>query len=563
MSSSRRFQLLVLSWVVIAAAQPGFLRGEGLSFLIPVALVPWALAASTQPDGMSRRRAFVQEWLAASLGLFLLMFWMRHLFPWLVPILGLVPALYHAGSGVLLRRMGGMPLAVAAPAAWMLGELARFYMPPPLSFGWWRLGTWTHDLAPLNGSARVWGAIGLTWVCVAFAGYIADLIRGKRSVAVHLCGAGPLVLGLLLGVLTSAPDTKDGPRVLLVQPGIEQDLKKGGMRGEQIWVQMLHATEAGLEEGIDLVCWGETMFPATYVQPEARQAFEDGANFPSYTGVEAKPGYFENMERRIDLWLDRALFGGEGGEEYLEQMGAPAATRGPHGLLGDTAFLTGIRELVTQDGELRHRNSVGLFTANGLAGIAGKVHLVPAAEDPGVFVSLPLVPGIMESVGGFLPDFIAPPRVETLPLGEWVIGASVCYDQIFDDPYADAAGEVDLHVMVTNEAWYVDSAEMDHMIAFARLDAISTGRSVVRAANSGVSCVLDPEGRVLGRVEDESGAYKMVAGHLLMTVPVPVERKETLWARTHRAQPFAWGGLALLLVLFGGRFGSNPAKREG
>ncbi len=100
---------------------------------------------------------------------------------------------------------------------------------------------------------------------------------------------------------------------------------------------------------------------------------------------------------------------------------------------------------------------------------------------------------------------------------------------------------------------------MDHMIAFARLDAISTGRSVVRAANSGISCVLDPTGRLLGRVEDSDGHYKMVTGHLSLEVPVPVERGWTPWARTHRWQPWGWALLCLFLLLRSG----NRTPSEG
>ena len=102
--------------------------------------------------------------------------------------------------------------------------------------------------------------------------------------------------------------------------------------------------------------------------------------------------------------------------------------------------------------------------------------------------------------------------------------------------------------LLSNEAWYRDSLDMDQMVAFERLDAIATGRSVVRATNSGVSCVLDPSGALLGRIEDAEGRRKMVAGHLAVQVPVPVRRTWTPWARTYRWQPWLWAALCLAIL---------------
>ena len=62
---------------------------------------------------------------------------------------------------------------------------------------------------------------------------------------------------------------------------------------------------------------------------------------------------------------------------------------------------------------------------------------------------------------------------------------------------------------------------MDQMVAFSRVFALMTGRAFVRATNSGVSLVLGPDGRELGRVQDSSGVDRAVAGFGAWTVPVP------------------------------------------
>ena len=57
-------------------------------------------------------------------------------------------------------------------------------------------------------------------------------------------------------------------------------------------------------------------------------------------------------------------------------------------------------------------------------------------------------------------------------------GATVCFDNAFLAPYTDPAAEgpLDFHLVVSNEAWYRTSFEMDQMVAFSRLIALATGR---------------------------------------------------------------------------------------
>lgn len=568
-SFSHRFLWASVAWLLIAASQPGLGRSQGFGHTGMVALAPWALVCC-RPG----RKAFLAEWLAASVGLFCLMLWMRHLFIWLVPYLALVPALYYGLGGWALRRFAARwPLALAAPAAWMLAELARWYMPPPSSFGWWRLGTFQHDTEWVSGSSRVWGVWGLTWVSAALGGWVADLWRtrglGPEEAprhpmrTVHLLGLGPLVLAIALTILVPAPATTAGPRVLLIQPGIEQKLKAGGQSALHIYLDMLRGTAEGLagsEGPVDLVCWGETMFPYNLIQPDAVQAFrERGANLPEVTGRSYDEERIANHQQAVRELIVAAMFGppartGAIAANLARLPDLPSEVLGEGGLLGDAAFVTGIKELVPHGDGLMHRNALALWQDGKLLGTAGKVHLVPAAEDPGIWVHLPVVPAVMQSVGGFVPDFVSPEMVEVLELprpeggGVWRIAGTVCYDQVFDDPFADRAGEVDLHLVLSNEAWYEDSAEMDHMLAFARLDAISTGRSVVRATNSGISCVIDPTGHLLGQIEDVDGRRKMVRGQLALEVPVPLERTWTPWARTYRWQRWGWALLLLFLL---------------
>jgi apolipoprotein N-acyltransferase len=113
---------------------------------------------------------------------------------------------------------------------------------------------------------------------------------------------------------------------------------------------------------------------------------------------------------------------------------------------------------------------------------------------------------------------------------------------------------VDFHLIASNEAWYRRSVEMDHMLAFSRMIAAATGRSVLRATNSGISALIGPDGSLLEVLEGPDGP-KMARGVGTWTVPVPVRdgagrAPRTVFVLTERAQLLGWLlAIALLALL--------------
>jgi apolipoprotein N-acyltransferase len=116
---------------------------------------------------------------------------------------------------------------------------------------------------------------------------------------------------------------------------------------------------------------------------------------------------------------------------------------------------------------------------------------------------------------------------------------------------------VDFFTVLSNEAWYEDSVEMDHMVAFSRLAALSSGRAVARATNSGASVVLGPDGRLLAELAP-GGKRRMARGTLACRVPIPeAPRALTPWVRTAGLQPWLW----LLPGLLGALALRRPSRR--
>jgi apolipoprotein N-acyltransferase len=148
-------------------------------------------------------------------------------------------------------------------------------------------------------------------------------------------------------------------------------------------------------------------------------------------------------------------------------------------------------------------------------------------EDPDVFNSIIVFDGTAEPVarydkwrlvpgGEFLPlAWLLEPlgfrRVVTTP-GNFTPGEGpvtialpgglraallVCYEVIFPDHLVDPADRPGLIVNVTNDGWFGRSTGPWQHLAQARLRAIEQGLPVVRAANTGVSAVIDSHGRYL------------------------------------------------------------------
>ena len=97
------------------------------------------------------------------------------------------------------------------------------------------------------------------------------------------------------------------------------------------------------------------------------------------------------------------------------------------------------------------------------------------------------------------------------------------------------------------------------MMAMSSLWAASSGRAIARATNSGISGLVGPSGREIGRLR-VAGKDRAVTGSVAFTVPVPkasASSKQTLYARTFPLWNALWILGPLLLIglreLFGGR----------
>lgn len=529
-----RLAYLFGGFALLAAGGPGWLTQDGTP-LAALGLVPWALAASR--PGRFKKRI---EWLAGGSLFVAQTNWMGIVFWFAVPWDFVGAGFYGIFAGWLCLRLARRwPLALAAPLAWIGSESLLTWTFPPIGLSWLRLG---HDFGGamgLAGSGRVWGVVGLGFVAAALAGLVADLVRsrGRAPRASWVSGLTPVALALVLAIAVPAPETVPGPRLLLVQPAFEQARKQSTGSREELFGESLELTRVALEELAaegeappDLVCWGETMLPFPIAEPGLDAEIQELVIDPWHPFSGATGPQLAGLMRRLDGWegwVHDGFFGGAGGRRL----------RGERLLDARTSFLSGVEMYVAREGRLRRTNSVVLWRDGERMAVGRKRHLAPGGETMVGLERFGWVRDLIYDVAGYVPDFLPAERTEVLPLAgperTWGIATSICFDNSFTDVFAGPLRRepVDLHLVVTNEAWYRDSQELDQMVAFSKLAALCTGRAVVRCANSGVSGAFGADGRELARLVVD-GRDREVRGTLVVDAPVPADASATT--------PYVW-----------------------
>ena len=141
----------------------------------------------------------------------------------------------------------------------------------------------------------------------------------------------------------------------------------------------------------------------------------------------------------------------------------------------------------------RYFNSAFLVGADGqVAGVYRKLHLVPFGEfvPRAFFFASRLVQAVS--------DFSAGDAAVLLPVRGHLISAAICYEIVYPDLVRRfVAGGSELLATITNDAWFGESSAPYQHFAQASMRAIENGRYLVRAANTGISGIVDPYGRVL------------------------------------------------------------------
>jgi len=331
-----------------------------------------------------------------------------------------------------------LPL-LAVGEEWLRGHLLT-------GLPWTPLGSLLLD-TPAIGWAAVTGVYGATLLPVGLAAALAALLGG---IGFSRYAWAALSLLLLAGFFAPQAYQADGPRhrVALVQANIPQRLKWDADFLNDTMARYARLSAEAARRS-DIIIWPEVAVPLF---------------------LERAPEWRKWLLERMQGWGKPLLFGG------LKLAGDGAgAEKGKGG----------------QDGRGAH-NGLYLFTpGESKLLFVGKRHLVPFGEYVPAWIPFlhALVPGIA--------DFRPTADSGVLQPEGGRFGSLVCYEAIFPEQARQRARTAAVLVNVTNDAWYGKSpATWQHMQA-ARMRAVETGRYLLRAANTGVSAIIAPDGRVV------------------------------------------------------------------
>jgi len=190
------------------------------------------------------------------------------------------------------------------------------------------------------------------------------------------------------------------------------------------------------------------------------------------------------------IWPETAvpfLFGGDRGSVSLVARAAPEGG----------ALITGAPRATVRDGRIETLwNSMVVVTRDrGVVSDYDKFHLVPFGE----YVPLKAVFDIKKITAGRT-DFTPGPGLRSVPVpGAPSVSPLICYEAIFPHHVADPENRPRWLLNLTNDAWFGHSSGPYQHFASARFRAVEEGLPMVRVANTGISGIIDPYGRIVRR----------------------------------------------------------------
>ncbi|MBW3588883.1 MAG: apolipoprotein N-acyltransferase [Actinobacteria bacterium] len=441
------------------AAAAGALSGILLFLAFPpvdlgpvafIALVPLALVFR----GATPRVTIVAAWSFGIVFFGSLLYWIQLFGPeaytglvilqagWVTVILGVARRWLPAGDrGGLLTFCG----------AFLAAEFIRAQIPFG-GFTWGGLAYSQHDYPAFLRLTAITGAWGLTLAILVVNCAIAKVIENRRqplSSLPFLAGAAAM---LLLPFAVPLPMPAGGEaRLALVQGNLPEALRLegGGAQGDDVVVFENHVeVTRRVGERVDLVVWPESSL---------------------------------DTDPRSDPYFGPRL------EEIISEVGAP--------------FLVGVP--IDQPDETFRNTSLFFGPDGALIDRYDKRHLVPFGE------YIPARRFLVGAMGSFVEELQRVPRdgipgreITVFDLPEGRFASVICFESTFPSLVRSFVQEgARLLVVSTNNVSFERTAASRQHLAFSQVRAAEHRMWVAHAALTGISAMVDPEGRVLERTE--------------------------------------------------------------
>lgn len=433
-------------------------------------------------------------------------------------------------SRVAVHRLR-LPLALAAPLVWTGLELLRGHL--FTGFGWYYLGHTQHRWIELIQMSDITGAYGVSFAVACVAACVSELIP---TTWLHRCRLIPemeaarcrsavtprrmLVRGVCVGVLLASVigygyvrraqrPLLAGPRVALVQASIPAVVDPSPQENPQIYQKHTNLTRLAVAGQADVIVWPEGMFRWPLVlTPEGATLAEVSKKHPQYP---------------------------------LERMHADGAvSRELNGLStkAGAALVIGLTTIDPSLAKVRMYNSAqAVKPGEGLSARYDKMHRVPFGEYIPLAETLP-----------FLKSFTPYADETGLAAGAKPVAfehkgvrfaSVICFEDTVPhvvrrcvrelnaevDPKTGKTRKVDVLLNLSNDGWFHGSSEHDQHLITSVFRAVECRLPLARAANMGISAIIDSDGVIRKQAEDlETGRSKQIEAVVIADVPLDSRR---------------------------------------
>ena len=495
----------VLSGALLFLAVPNY----HLGWLAWVAFVPLLLGIWER----SPWQAFLMSWICG-------MIFFLGITPWWIEefqsvsilasslgyiYLGLYFGLFGLLFSLIVRRIR-MPFLIASPI-WVLFEYLRSNL-SFLAFPWVLLGHSQYSNLPLIQMASFTGVYGVSFIIVLANGAIADWIgywMDRRELRAILGFKSPPVLRgtIVLAIIlilwvsgwASLPSSLSGKSlsIAVVQGNIPQKMKWKREYREHILSHYENLTEETTKSKPQLIIWPETSTPGLILKDATL------------------------LQRMVSTVKKSQTYFLVGSAEY------PKFEKSP--------------EKSTRSG-----NTALFFSPQGrILGQYIKIRLVPFGEYIPYEETIQWPEFIISKKKGSFD--IAGTETALFEIEGTRFGTLICWEVLFPDlARVFVKKGADFVINITNEAWFGKIAFPYQMLSSCVFRAVENRVNLVRCANTGISCFIDPYGRVTGRVTDE-GKDIFISGAL--TQEIFISHAGTFYTR--HGDVLVYGCIAFLI----------------
>lgn len=412
-----------------------------------------------------------------------------------------------------LSSTNNLRLAFLLAAAWVTQEWLRSLV--LTGWGWNSLGSALHGQLALIQIAEFTGVAGLSFL-VAFTNVILLTTVRRFILETQVRPMKPhydltLTMAAIIGVMGfgihSIRTEREGKtlNVALVQPNIPREEKFSVEFAGKTFDKFTQLSRPALEVAVrpDLLVWPESAMPGPVLGDE---------------------------------------------QSYRFVMDFSAAAK--------TDLLLGT---IDQDETRAYNAALLVSDAGAHVQIYRKVHLVPFGEYiPGRHT----IPFIARVVGDQVPDDFAFGKEHTvfkLSNDKAKVAPLICFeDTIGELTRQFVRAGANLIVNVTNDGWFLRSAASRQHVANAVFRCVETRLSMVRAANTGVTCFINEYGKITHTLVDETGS-QFTDGVLTGAVRVPSQYVPTFYVRHGELFAEACVGVTVAVLLF---FGVRLVRRR-